>query len=323
MGSHRRMHRRSELRPGSRLLAALLPAAVLLGCAGPAELVREGRLPEAWREVCGREPEDGPSPENLLFPEERRAFREALWAATEARLSASVLSRQALHERLGGAVFPRDAFLLVFHLEASSHVGTGIDVSPRLVLGGVTHESYSRRDLWTLANVEPPRPASFGSYNLAGALLDAVVAGLTLGTVDLEARGTKELLPSVSPGEPGTGTPLQEDVLFQLMDQEAQCSIIHPAQLGRPCDAFVVLASGKPDDPDYEPVSVDDAPTKSAEDALIVRVEHQDDRVSDAGCSLAYELVFPLPEGPDVESRVAALFARGPVSLGGKKVSSP
>lgn len=198
-------------------------------------------------------------------------------------------------------------------------MGTGIDVSPRLVLGGVPQLSYARRDIWTLAQVEPPRPASLGSYNLAGALLDAVVAGLTLGAVDLEARGTKDVLPTLSPPEPGTGTPLQEDVLFQLMDQEDHCSSIHPAQLGRPCDAFVVLASGKPDGPDYAPVTVDDAPPKVDRDALILRVEHQDDRVLDAGCTLGYELVLPLPEGPDVESRVAALFARGPVPLGGKK----
>lgn len=285
--------------------------------------MREGRLPEAWREVCARDPEDGPSPENLLFPEERQAFRAALWAETRATFTARVLSREALHGRLGGAVFPRDVFLLAFHLEASAHVGSGVDVSPRLVLGGVTQESHAGRDIWTLAQVEPPVGPSLGSYNLAGALLDAVVAGLTLGTVDLEARGTKEVLPSVSPGVPGTGTPLQEDVLFQLMDQEGHCSIIHPAQLGRPCDGFVVLASGKPDDPDYEPLSLEQAPAPTGQDALILRVDHQDDRVLDSGCSLSYDIVLPLPAGQDVESRVAALFARGPVSLGGKREASP
>ena len=295
------------------MLAGLSGA--LAACGGPAALVREGRVDEAWREVCQREPEDGPSPDMLLFPEERAAFREALGARTRGTLSARALSRETLNERFGEPVFPRDMVILVTHLDVTTHPGAGIDVTPRLVLGGVPSVHWGRRDTWRLAAVEPPEPASFGSYNLAGALLDAVVAGLTLGGVDLELRGQKAVLPDISPGRAGTGTPVQEDVLFQLMDEEDQCSSIHPGRFGQPCDAFFVLASGTPANPDYDPVRIDDGPVVPPRDALILRVEHVSDRVSDAGCSLGYDVVLPLPDGPDVAARINALFAAGPVDL--------
>ncbi len=299
-------------------MASVILLAILSGCApGPATLAREGRLPEAWRAACKREPEDHAAPGQLLSREERALLRPMLLARTHGSFTARAISQSTLHQRLGEKVFPRDMLLLVTHLDVSAHPGAGIHITPRLVIGGAPLVEWGGRDAWRLAEVEPPQAASLGSYNLAGALLDAVVAGVTLGAVDPEWRGQKDVLPTISAGSPGTGTPLQRAVLFQLMVNDRHCSIVHLGRIGRPCDAFYLLATGKPQQPEYVPVLLDDASAPPTEDALVLHVGHSADRYSDAYCSLGYTIVLPLPEGPDVASRINALFARGPVELGG------
>lgn len=292
--------------------------ALLPGCAaGPIALAREGRVPEAWAAVCNRETEDGKSREELLSREERAELREMIMRRTRGTLTARALSRDALHERVGETVFPRDMVLLVAHLDVSAHPGAGIDITPQLRLGSETRVRWWNRDVWALAGVEPPQPASIGSYNLGGALVDAVVAGLTLGAIDPQLRGQKDALPTVYPGSPGTGTPLQQDVLYQLIDDSGHCSSAHTARLGHPCDAFYVMASGTPVYPDVVPVPLDDVPAAApAGDALLLRVEHKADRYLESSCSLGYTIVVPLPPGPDAASRINAVFARGPVELG-------
>lgn len=279
-------------------------------------LAREGRLPEAWQAVCKRDAKSTTSRSDLLSGEEREAIREAILKRTRGTFTARAISRDTLHERFGEAVFPRDMLLLVAHLDVSSHPGAGIDVTPQLRLGGDKLVRWWRRDVWDLAAVEPPTPASIGSYNIGGALLDAVVAGLTLGAIDPQFRGQEDALPTVYPGRPSTGTPLQQDVLFQLMADSDHCSSVHMARLGHPCDAFYVMATGKPTYPDVTPVPLDDALDAPPGDALLLRVEHQADRYLESSCNLGYTLVLPLPAGPDVASRVNALFAKGPAELG-------
>ncbi len=299
-----------------RVASAVLLAACA-GCASVTTLADEGRLPEAWREVCERDhDQNGASRDTLLSDEEQRALRERIAEGTRGTIIARAIPSNALHARLGEKIFPREMAILVMHLDVTSHPGRGVMVTPTLVLHGERQVPWELRATWTLAGIEPPVPENFGSYDIAGAFLDAVVAGLTLGAVDMKLRGTDDVLPTINPGRPGTGTPLQEDVLFELMYRQEECSTIHPARLGAPCDAVLVLASGSPEGPSPEPVLVAKTPEIQGQDALVLRVEHLPDRVSDAGCYLGYDIVLPLAEGPDLATRVDALFAKGPVDIG-------
>ncbi|EYF03097.1 Hypothetical protein CAP_6211 [Chondromyces apiculatus DSM 436] len=333
-----------------RALLATLLTALTTGCASIPTLVRDGQLDEAWLAACEREhsADRGARSEEVLDDDERQALRQALLSRTNATLTGRALGREAMHARLGHEVFPTDVTLLQLRLETSAHAGAGLRPEARLRAGDRLWSAWEERDLWKLARVEPPTSGGIaGGYNLLGALADAVVAGLTLGAVDPQLRGTEKVLPDIVPGRPGTGTPLQQETLTVLSVREGECSIIQPARLGEPCEAVTILApEPAPSDP-FDPLSLDplsldplsldplsldprprpfpaaSAPSSTApaptplppDDALLVRLVFEPDRRLERGCNLGTEVALPLPPGPDLAARVHALFASGPLDL--------
>lgn len=100
-----------------------------LACATPTTLIQQGHLTKAWRDVCERDSVNGQRAE--LTNEERIAFRQALEKRTRGAFHARTLSRQSIHQRLGGNVFPKEVILLITHVEAFAYPGRGRNASNR------------------------------------------------------------------------------------------------------------------------------------------------------------------------------------------------
>lgn len=302
-----------------RAPAALL--ALALGC-GPSlsTLAQQGQIPQAWARACARAGRVRVERDALTFPE-RAALRRAFAAETSAALTGRALSRQALNERLDATLFPSEMVLLQLRVSAPRHPGWGVHVDPTLIIGGQRWTVWEDRHLWTLAEIEPPTAGGFGGgFNLLGAFVDTIVGGLTLGGVDLGLRGTKEALPPFSPGNPGTGTTLQNQALFLLRETSRGCGSLRTANLLGPCEGTFVLSPKPSSDRVPIPISLDPEGPAAGGDALVLLVTHDADRhvqaVYDrAFCSIGYEVRAPLPPGPDVAARLQALFAAGPLSL--------
>lgn len=309
--------------PGEPLARWLLLACALTGCAvAPRSLARQDPLPGAWRDACAVRAESASLEAEKLDEERRRLLRSALAAQTAATFSARALSREALHRRLGGAVFPREVVLLVTHLEVSAHPGSRVVVTPRLVVAGQRLAPLGTDlETWSFVGIERPRPGygpSLKRFSAPGAIVDVLVGGITVGMLDLNLRGQKDLIDPGSPGSPGTGAALQQQTLLQLENAERAAGSRDErsdGRLGEPADRFYLLGASSLDR-DSDPLALDSAPPTPPGDALILRVQHSADRATAAVCGLRYDLVIPLPAGGDLGARVNAVFARGPLSLG-------
>lgn len=179
-------------------------------------------------------------------------------------------------------------------------------------------------DTWRYVGIEEPTPGygpTLKPFNVPGAAVDLLVAGLTVGTIDLNLRDQKDLIDPGKPGTPGTGTDLQQQTLYQFSNGYRATSArdtnfdLQPARYERPIDTFYLLGA-VPASSENSVLTLDTEPLPSQKDVLILRIEHQPDRASNAWCHFEYDLVFQLPEGPDLASRANALFAKGPLPLG-------
>jgi hypothetical protein len=303
-------------------------ALVLLAtaCASPTTLVQKGRLAEAWRDVCERHADASAKRHELLSRDERMVFRREVEGRTRGTFSARALSRQSLHRRLGGTVFPKEVVLLITHVDVNAYPGAGILVTPWIVTQGETlREVELYAGTWRFSGLERPEPAydpSVKPYSTPGLWADLIIAALTVGTIDPKFRGQKTLISSGSPASPGTGTDLQQQTLYQLNNASDDTEAFYganrhrwPIQLGEANDSFYLLGA-VPKSVEEGTRTLDTEPVPERKDLLILRIQQLPDRVSNAWCHLSYDMVIPLPEGPDLATRVNAIFANGSVSLG-------
>lgn len=316
------------------LLLVALPGA---GCASPLSLLREDRLPEAWRVACelrsdaARDQRRGSGQDfDGLDAKERVAIRQAVMSQTRGTFVARALSREALHRRLGGPVFAADLLLLMTHSELTSYPGSGVTVTPRFVVRGRSFKGRTATaDSWKLAGIERPTEGygpSLKPFNKLGAVADLFIAGVTLGTMDANLRGQKDVIEPGKPGTPGTGTDLQQQTLFQLENAESATDNYQrlyggggPGSLIEPYDViYLVHEQRERSIPHQDALSLDATPTEPAQDSLILRLRHTRDRVSNAWCNFEYDLVVPLPAGDDLASRINSLFAKGPIAVGAR-----
>lgn len=318
------------------LLVALLVLGA--GCASPLlSLVGENRLPEAWRAACelrsdaAREQRSGSGQDSDgLDATERVAIRQAVMSQTRGTFVARALSREALHRRLGGPVFATDLLLLMTHSELTSYPGSGVTVTPRFVVRGRLFRGQTAgTDSWKLAGIERPTEGygpSLKPFNKLGAVADLFIAGVTLGMMDANLRGQKDVIEPGKPGTPGTGTDLQQQALFQIENAESATKNYErlyggggPGSLIEPYDViYLVHEQRERPHPHQDALSLDATPPQPAQDSLILRLRHTADRVSNAWCNFEYDLVVPLPAGDDLASRINSLFAKGPIALGAR-----
>jgi hypothetical protein len=281
------------------------------GCASVKQLTQQGRVPEAWKALCAKS-DHGASESTAGTAEDRKAMREALARGSRATLAGAVLTKQAMSERLGEAVFPSDVLVLQLRLTTTRAYGAGLDVHVYLALrGGAWHEADHER-LWSVAGVRQPYPMTQDlRYSTAGLLGDVAIGAVTLGSVDLKLRGTDSWT-GMRPGSKGDGTE-QQVAALQLFDamSRKECS-----SAGAVCERTVVLAPAIGPRTSGEGVSLAEGPgpERLSADALVIEVNYLPDSTT-FPCGFRDQLTILLPPGATLGQRLGALFAKGPLPL--------
>lgn len=135
---------------------------------------------------------------------------KALEAQLDVKVRMRALDRDAIHAKVGNAVFPRDVVLLAVALLDRQQPCCSVRLDVGIEGDGAEWTHASGGEIWSLAGLVAPTPAGLGSgFSVGGLVLDLFVGLLTLGTLDLKQRGEIQ----VTPGSPGTGTPEQRRAL--------------------------------------------------------------------------------------------------------------
>lgn len=309
-----------------RLLFFALASMLCAGCAvSIPDRLREGRFDDAWDATCSHLGRGSTTP---LTAADRDLMRAALLARTRVSLTATARTPAQLVKTLGEPIFPPDAALVTWKLEAVEYPGVAVKFEPRADIGKAPIAAWHEDQVWRLAGVEAPRNPTYDpKFSRPGALLDALVLVATGGVAggfvkDLSPRfrGTPEWQPKqLSPGSDGTGTRVQTEVLALVEKLDgATCE----ATLEAPCERMMAMGLTEPAGrPVLRRNAKIAAPALGGADphgdALIVRLEHRRYQSDGYVCPLDYEVAVPLPDGASFAERVNKLFASGPVWLGG------